>query len=50
VVLSVVNDYQPSLAEAERNYSKCQTRHKVEQEFEPMYIEFFKRKGHYFWR
>jgi nicotinamide riboside kinase len=36
VVLTVLKDHQPYLAEAERNYSKCQTRHKVEQEFEQM--------------
>jgi len=50
VVLSVLKDHQPSLAESERNYSKCQARHKVEQEFEQMCTVCFKRKGQYFWR
>ena len=48
VVLSVLKDHQPFLAEAERNYSKHQTRHKLEQVFEQMYTVCFKRKGQYF--
>lgn len=50
VVLSVLKDHQPSHAEAERNYSKCQARHTVEQEFEQIYTVYFIMKGQYFCR